>query len=309
MLYDRTANEIALSRLFREYKRSGAAPFVGNCLVLLYSSRRDCDLVLEGLAELNVAYLPPEWYEIETVARHQEANPHGSLSSYLSSLLAAFPDTVAIPVRYGEFFALARLGLFEPPPRGATFALLQRRRGVDEAAAAYLDETGVEDLTLGELTDESFAWLLDRSFTLPQQREVVRSFMDARRLNNIDMRMEQWRGTPHAFYDRLLKHVSVAAEVEASEMSKDGDRRQIEQKIVGWVRDRFAQTVQAWTTGGWPDPVAEAELPIVAPSAAPEPVGSEPSERESVAESRTLADARSSRARKPETIGSDPFMA
>ena len=262
MLYARTPNETALRELFGDAKPGEGTPIAGSCLILLYESRQDCDLVLEGLGERDIAYLPPEWYLAETVARHQETNPHSSITAYLTSLLSSFPETVAIPIHYGEFFSLVRLGLFEPPPRDATFALLMRRRGVDDAAAAFLNETGMETVTLGALDDDVFTWLLDRSFTIPQQREVVRSYMDARRLNNLEMRLEQWRITPRAFYDRLLKRVALVDGNEQPDATHDADRRQRELKLVGWLQDRTVQMVQGWMHDGWPEPTPDGSMPI-----------------------------------------------
>ena len=255
MLYARTANENALTELFRPSAALREAPPIGgSCLVVLYQGRRDCDLVLNGLAERRIAYLPPEWYSAETVARHLAANQHPSMSAYLAALLSSFPETVAIPVHYTEFFPLARLGVFEPAPANCTFAMLARRRGVDEAAASYLDETGLENVTLADLDEDVFAWLLDRSFTIPQQREILRSYMDARRLNSLEMRMEQCRATPRAFYDRLLKNLSLVDDAERSDGGIDADRRQQEVKVASWLQDRTEQMVQGWMRSGWPAP-------------------------------------------------------
>ena len=269
MLYARTENERALEGLF-ERKGAGAGPLKagGTCLVLLYYCRADCDLVLADLGERGVAYLPPEWYEAATVERHQTTQRHDSISEYLSALIGSFADTVAVPVVYSEFFALIRLGLFEPVSSDTTFAILARRRSVDEAAAAFVSETGIDKVDVDALSDEAFAWLLERSYTVPQEREIVRNFLETRRSLALDMRIDQCRMMPNTFYDRLIKKISVVGQKEPDE-ARDANRRNLETKIGNWMQDRFATMLGEWQEHGWPEPAEGADA--LAPTDVPEP--------------------------------------
>ena len=255
MLYERTRNEIALRAAFTGNPQTGeeARPS-GNWVVLLHQNRRDCDAILEGLAEREVAYLPSHWYDAETVARRQSTGRHASLAAYLGSVIGGFPDTVVTPVEYSEFFALLRLGLFGEASSELTFAMLGRRRGVDDAAGAYLDMTRAESLTLSQLDDAAFVWLLDRSFTLPQEREIVRSFLELRRFNAADLRFEQWRSLQNRFYDRLLKRVAAVNDTEQPDGDRDAERRNLEVRIAAWVQDKTTAMMGDWAVHGWPEP-------------------------------------------------------
>ena len=253
MLYTRTQNEIGLERLFIAPAGSEqSAPMPGNTVNLIYHSVRDCSFVLEGLEERSVAYLPIDWYDANKIAANVDGHRSSTMAEYLQSIIGSFDGKVVIPIHQSEYFALLRMGLVEPAESAATFAMLSRKGGIESAAAAFLDTVEMDYFDPGSIDEGAFEWILEQAFTIPQGREIVRVFIEARRKPTVSARLDQCRVQPNIFYNRLLRTVA-AVPGETPDQTRDAERRQIENRIVDWVQTKLGALVTDWNRNGWPE--------------------------------------------------------
>ena len=264
MLDRRTNDERRILERFSGEPPGGVMPTDGlaasqrastSVLVLVYQGKRDATVVLDALTQLGVGCLPLDWHRAGSFVAHCDRDGVRSFPRYFSDMLrerqTAAANVVAVPVHADEFFAVMRLGAFEVPAGELVFAILGRRRANEDAAASYLEEFGVEELSLSTLGGDAADWMMLRAFELPQTRSIISAYLSLTRAHQVELMLDQLRAKPGRFFEKMLAPFGMEpgsrGQVARDFMLQGGN----EDKLAAWVREMAQYRLSRWHEDGW----------------------------------------------------------
>ena len=254
MLYDRSENERALERFFSA--QTDLPPLDGlsaPVTYLIHFSPWDVSILRHSAQKLVEAFLPPDWYNADTVAQVAEEMPATSLGGILKRRLQHVTGNIIVPIHAEDFFACERQGVFRVTAGEKAFNLLGRRLMHEVATSNFIDAGHLEDRLLTDLTSADFEWLFERAFTVSQQRSVVTTYSDAVYSAHVPIVFDTWRREPTQTFARYFKQLSFDFESVEATNPEPIERSAKEKQLANWFADRLRAQTRRWTEQGWPE--------------------------------------------------------
>lgn len=253
MLYDRTENERALDALFSQQETRTQADALSISLTfLIYFSLRDVEILQKSIQSSFDQFLAPNWYSAPLISEQVQELGGISLGDVLRRSLSGCRTGAIIPIHGADFFTSLRQNTFEAGLGKVHFHVLGRRSMHELAVANFIDERGLDDLSISDLTTVDFERIFEETFVISQQRGVVVAYSDAAFGPHISSTLDQWRRDRENYFPKYFHQVGVDFKVSENREVEPFARMETEKHISNWFSDRLKAQTTAWNSTGWP---------------------------------------------------------